>query len=77
MGRTHIEIDERLIARVMCRYGLKTKRAAVDLAMRRLDVEPMRRGAGDAWLGLGWRVLHHDADFDAIARRSSLALITP
>ena len=41
MARTNIELDEALVARVMRRYGLKTKRAAVDLALRRLDVEPM------------------------------------
>jgi len=27
----------------MRRFGLKTKRAAVDLALRRLDIEPMSR----------------------------------
>ena len=43
MGRTNIEIDERLIRRVMRRYGLKTKRETVDLALRRLDIAPMTR----------------------------------
>jgi len=54
MGRTNVEIDERLIARVMRRYGLKTKRAAVDLALRRLDVEPMSRDEALAMRGTGW-----------------------
>jgi Arc/MetJ family transcription regulator len=27
----------------MRRYGLRTKRAAVDLALRRLDIEPMSK----------------------------------
>jgi Arc/MetJ family transcription regulator len=43
MARTNIEINERLITRVMRRYGLTTKRAAVDLALRRLDIEPMTK----------------------------------
>ena len=52
--RTNIEIDERLVARVMRRYGLKTKRAAVDLALRRLDLEPMTRDEALAMRGTGW-----------------------
>jgi len=43
MARTNIEIDEEVIQRVMRRYGLKTKRAAVDLALRRLDRAPMSK----------------------------------
>jgi Arc/MetJ family transcription regulator len=54
MARTNIEIDERLIRRVMRRYGLKTKRAAVDLALHRLDVEPMTREEALAMEGTGW-----------------------
>jgi Arc/MetJ family transcription regulator len=54
MGRTNVEIDERLIRRVMRRYGLTTKRAAVDLALRRLDIEPMTREELLAEQGKGW-----------------------
>lgn len=54
MGRTNIEIDEQLAQRVMRRYGLKTKRAAVDLALRRLDLEPMSREDALAMRGSGW-----------------------
>ena len=54
MGRTNIEIDEQLAQRVMRRYGLTTKRAAVDLALRRLDVEPMSRSEALAMRGSGW-----------------------
>ena len=43
IGRTNIDIDDELVGRVMRRFGLKTKRAAVDLALRRLDIEPMSR----------------------------------
>ena len=61
MGRTNVEIDDRLIRRVMRRYGLKTKRAAIDLALRHLDVEPMSREEALAMQGGGW-----DGDLDAI-----------
>ena len=54
MARTNVEIDERLIRRVMRRYGLSTKRAAVDLALRRLDLEPMNREEALAMRGTGW-----------------------
>jgi Arc/MetJ family transcription regulator len=54
MARTNIEIEDELIARVMRRYGLRTKRAAVDLALRRLDLEPMTREEALAMRGTGW-----------------------
>jgi Arc/MetJ family transcription regulator len=34
MGRTNVVIDDELIAKVMRLYGLRTKREAVDLALR-------------------------------------------
>ena len=54
MGRTNIEIDEKVIQRVMRRYGFKTKREAVDYALRRLDVVPMTREEALAMEGTGW-----------------------
>lgn len=54
MARTNVEIDEQLVGRVMHRYGLKTKRAAIDLALQRLDVEPMSREEALAMAGTGW-----------------------
>jgi Arc/MetJ family transcription regulator len=54
MGRTNIEIDATLIDRVMRRYGVATKRAAVDLALRRLDLEPMSVDEALAMRGTGW-----------------------
>lgn len=54
MGRTNVDIDDALIDRVMRRYGLATKRAAVDLALRRLDLEPMSRDGALAMRGTGW-----------------------
>ena len=40
-GRTNIEIDDELIARVMRRFGVHTKREAVDLALRHVAGQPM------------------------------------
>lgn len=54
MARTNVEIDEHLIARVMLRHGLPTKRAAIDLALRRLDLAPMSREEALAMRGTGW-----------------------
>lgn len=45
----------------MLRYGLSTKRAAVDLALRRLDLEPMSREEALAMRGTGW-----DADLQEL-----------
>ena len=54
VSRTNVEIDEDLISRVMHRYGLRTKRAAIDLGLRRLDLEPMSREEALAVRGTGW-----------------------
>lgn len=54
IARTNIDIDEKLVDRVMRRYGLTTKRAAVDLALRRLDLEPMSRDEAIEMRGTGW-----------------------
>ncbi len=63
MARTNIDIDETLVEKVMRRYGLTSKRAAVDLALRRLAGEPLSRDEALALEGSGW-----DADLDAIRR---------
>lgn len=36
MGRTNVVIDDELIGKVMRLYGLRTKREAVDFALRRV-----------------------------------------
>jgi Arc/MetJ family transcription regulator len=41
VSRTNIDIDDDLISRVMRRFNLPSKRAAVDMALRRLLGEPM------------------------------------
>ena len=54
MSRTNIDIDDELVERVMRRYRLPSKRAAVDLALRRLVGEPMSRDEALATEGSGW-----------------------
>ena len=61
MSRTNVDVDDAVIARVMRRYGLRTKRAAIDLALRRLDLEPMDRTEALAMRGSGW-----DGDLDEL-----------
>jgi Arc/MetJ family transcription regulator len=43
MSRTNIDIDDELAAEVMRRFGVTTKKAAVDLALRRLIGAPSSR----------------------------------
>lgn len=52
--RTNVELDDRLVNEVMRRYRLKTKREAVDLALRRLVDEPLDAGQALALEGSGW-----------------------
>jgi Arc/MetJ family transcription regulator len=54
MSRTNIDIDDELIERVMRRYQLPSKRAAIELALRRLAGEPMSREEALAMEGSGW-----------------------
>lgn len=61
MTRTNIEIDDSLVERVMRRYGLPSKRAAVDFALRHLDTSPLSQEAALAMRGSGW-----DGDLDAL-----------
>lgn len=52
--RTNVDIDDELAQRVMRRYGLKTKRAAIDFALRRLDLEPLEDADALKLRGSGW-----------------------
>jgi Arc/MetJ family transcription regulator len=40
-SRTNIEIDDTYVQAIMDRYGVRTKTAAVDLALRHLAGQPM------------------------------------
>lgn len=61
MARTNIDIDEELITTVMRRYGLRTKKEAVDLALRRLAGPVPTREELLALEGSGW-----DGDLDGL-----------
>lgn len=54
VSRTNIEIDDRLIAEVIRRYRLASKREAVELALRRLAGAPLSRAQTLALEGSGW-----------------------
>jgi Arc/MetJ family transcription regulator len=54
MARTNIDIDERLVAEAMARYHLRSKREAVDFALRQLIGEPMSADEALALEGSGW-----------------------
>ena len=54
MTRTNIEIDDRLVDRAIRLYRLRSKREAVDLALRRLVGEPMSSEEALATEGTGW-----------------------
>jgi Arc/MetJ family transcription regulator len=49
--RTNIEIDEDFLETIMDRYGVRTKTAAVDLALRHLAGQPMTRREAMAMRG--------------------------
>lgn len=62
MGRTNVVVDDDLIGRVMRVYGLRTKRAAIDFALRRtlaVVEDPHERALGLE--GTGW-----EGDLDAM-----------
>ena len=60
MARTNIDIDEEACAAVMRQYGCKTKREAVNLALRQVS-KAMTLDEALAMRGTGW-----DADLDEI-----------
>lgn len=69
MTRTNLELDEELVTEAMRRYGLPSRRAAVDFALRRLVGDTMTRQKALAMEGAGW-----DADLDEIrASRAEVA----
>ncbi|MEN9645575.1 MAG: hypothetical protein RL238_2244 [Actinomycetota bacterium] len=43
MSRTNIDIDDEACERVMRMYHLETKREAINLALRKLAIEPMTK----------------------------------
>ncbi|MGI8948339.1 MAG: type II toxin-antitoxin system VapB family antitoxin [Ornithinimicrobium sp.] len=61
MSRTNIDLDDSLVAEVMRRHRVRTKREAVDLALRRLVGEPVSTDFLVGLAGSGW-----DGDLDQI-----------
>jgi Arc/MetJ family transcription regulator len=53
VGRTNVVIDDELIERVMHLYGLRTKREAIDFALRAVAGDKKRRDMLDLE-GSGW-----------------------
>jgi Arc/MetJ family transcription regulator len=54
MTRTNVDVDEELVSEVMRRYHLRSKREAIDLALRRLVGEAMSTEQVLALEGTGW-----------------------
>ncbi len=54
MSRTNIDIDEDLLSKAMIVYGLRTKREAVNFALRKLVGDPMTRKEMLGMEGMGW-----------------------
>ena len=54
MSRTNIDIDDEAVGIVMHRYGLATKRDAVNFALRSLAGEPMDVERALQMRGTGW-----------------------
>lgn len=70
MARTNIDIDEDLIRTAMDRYGLRTKKEAVDLALRKLVGGVMTKEEALAMEGYGW-----SGDLDMIRSRDEVEVI--
>lgn len=54
MARTNIDLDEELVVAAMRKYGLKTKKEAVDLALRRLVGPRLSPEFFESLRGIGW-----------------------
>ncbi len=52
--RTNIEIDDDLVAEAMAVFGLKTKKATVEEALRRALRQAKQRQALEELKGIGW-----------------------
>ena len=54
MSRTNIDLPDDLVAEVMARFDLPTKRSAVEFALRRLLGSPLTTDDIDSMCGVGW-----------------------
>lgn len=69
MARTNIDLDDELTAEVMRRFGVTTKKAAVDLALRRLLGTPLSHEFLLGLEGVGW-----EGDLDQLRREQPAVL---
>jgi len=67
MSRTNIDLPDDLVAEVMARFDLPTKRSAVEFALRRLLGSPLTPDDIDSMCGVGW-----DGDLDAMRADDAL-----
>jgi Arc/MetJ family transcription regulator len=54
MTRTNIDLDDELVEAAMRKYGLSSKREAVNLALRRLVGTPVTKEFLLSLRGMGW-----------------------
>jgi len=54
MTRTNINLDDELVTVVMQRFNLRTKKDAVDFALRRLAGPPLTKEFLVGLRGIGW-----------------------
>ena len=54
MARTNVVVDDQLIEMVMTRYSLRTKREAIDFALRKAIGGVMTKEEALAMRGSGW-----------------------
>ena len=63
MSRTNIDIDDNMVAEVMRRFALDTKKSAVELALRRLLDATDQAAVLERTFGAGW-----EGDLEEIRR---------
>ena len=54
MSRTNIDLDDAMVAAVMQRFNLATKKSAVEFALKRLLDSTDQQSALDALFDIGW-----------------------
>lgn len=64
MARTHIDVDAALVTAVMRRFRLRTKREAVDFALRRVAGSTATEEGLMSLEGIGWDGDLEDMRFD-------------
>ena len=67
--RTNVVIDEALVRKVMDRYGLRSKREAIDFALRSAAGESDPWKAALALEGSGWGWEEHPGEVDRMRDR--------